>query len=76
VTARVDLPLLKSCLVRARVDVSEAERYSASATLNTLDKLLDGGFIGVEEYLEHIPEGLVPGRRELLAKRKGGGERA
>ncbi len=76
VTARVDLPLLKNCLIRARVDINEAERYSASATLNTLDKLLDGGFIGVEEYLEHMPDGILPRRRELLDKRKGGGERA
>ena len=69
--ARVDFPLLKSCLIRARVDVSESERYSASAALGMLDKLLDGGFITIEEYLEQMPDGILPGRRELLAKRKG-----
>jgi len=70
--ARVDLELLKSCLVRARVDVSVSERYSASTTLSMLDKLLDGGFITVGEYLEHLPDGILPGRRELLARHKEG----
>lgn len=69
---RVELPLLKGCLVRARVEVSEAERYSAAAALELLDKLLDGGLITVEEYLEHLPEGILPGRQALLASRKGG----
>lgn len=70
--ARVDLPLLKSCLIRAKVDVGESERYSASASLNTLDKLLEGGFITLEEYLEHMPDGILPSRRALLANHKGG----
>lgn len=70
--ARVDLELLKSCLVRARVEVSVSERYSASTTLSMLDKLLDGGFITVGEYLEHLPDGILPGRRELLARHKEG----
>lgn len=71
VAARVDFPLLRSCLIRARVDVSVAERYSASTTLGMLDKLLEGGFITVEEYLENLPEGILPTRRQLLTKHKG-----
>lgn len=70
--AGVDFSLLKSCLIRARVDVGESERYSASAVLNMLDKLLEGGFITLEEYLEHMPDGILPTRRALLAKHTGG----
>ena len=67
-SGKVDFELLKRCLIRARVDVGESERYSASATLSLLDKLLDGGFIKLEDYLEHLPDGLLPSRRALLAK--------
>ena len=69
--AKADFPLLKSCLIRARVDVGESERYSASATLDLLDKLLEGGFITLEEYLEHMPSGILPSRRVLLANHRG-----
>ena len=72
VVASVNFPLLRKCLIRARVDVSEAERYSSSTTLGMLDKLLEGGFITVEEYLENLPEGVLPTRKELLAMHKGG----
>lgn len=73
---KVDFSLLRSALIRARVEVSEAERYSASATLSMLDKLMDGGYLTVEQYLESLPDGILPQRRELIEriKAEGGGK--
>lgn len=73
IAARVNFPLLRSSLVRARVEISEAERYSAATTLTMLDKLLEGKFITVEQYLESLPDGILPNRRELLEKVGKGG---
>ncbi len=70
----IDYRMLRGTLIRARVEVSEAERYSASTTLSMLDKLMEGGFLTVEQYLESLPDGILPGRRELIerVKTKGG----
>jgi len=56
---------LHSLLLCAKVDVCDSARYSASGTLSVLDKLLDGGHITLAEYLERLPEGLIPDRASL-----------
>jgi hypothetical protein len=56
---------LHSLLLCAKIDVCDSARYSASGTLSVLDKLLDGGHITLAEYLERLPEGLVPDRTSL-----------
>jgi hypothetical protein len=56
---------LHSLLLCAKVDVCDSARYSASGTLSVLDKLLDGGHITLSEYLERLPEGLLPDRIAL-----------
>jgi len=63
---RLDLSVLRDCLVRARVDVTETARYSDSAAIGILDKLLDGGYITAAQYTAHLPEGLLADR-DLLA---------
>ena len=62
----VDLALLRSCLIRARVDVRETVQYSTSTTTALLDKLLDGGYIDASTYLSYLPDGLFPERRAIL----------
>ncbi len=72
---KVDFKLLRGALVRARVEISEAERYSAAATLSMLDKLMDGGYLTVEQYLESLPDGVLPRRRELIERIKAEGRK-
>ena len=36
--------------------------------MNTLDKLLAGGFIGIDDYLERLPDGIISDKRELIEK--------
>lgn len=56
---------LHSRLLRARIDVCDTARYSAAGTQSILDRLLDGGHITLAEYLERLPEGLLPDRMTL-----------
>jgi len=56
---------LHSLILCAKIDVCDSARYSASGTLSVLDKLLEGGHISTAEYLDRLPEGLVPERRAL-----------
>lgn len=56
---------LHSLLLSAKIDICDSARYSASGTQSVLDRLLDGGHITLAEYLERLPEGLVPDRHSL-----------
>ncbi len=53
-------------LIGARIDVGTGTRYSQVVSVNTLDKLLGGGFITVEQYLKRLPDGIVPESEELI----------
>ena len=61
-----DTALLKDALLSARVDVGAGNRYSQIASLNTLDRLLSGGYITVEQYIKRLPEGIITDKEELL----------
>ena len=39
---------------------------SELAAINTLDNLLSRGLITLEQYLERIPDNLVPRKKELI----------
>ena len=56
---------LHTALLCAKIDVCDSARYSASGTQSVLDRLLDGGHITLAEYLERLPEGLIPDRITL-----------
>ncbi len=72
---RVNMPLLRSELIHARVDVTDRTSYSSSGTQAVLDRLLDGGHITLAEYLERLPASLVPAREALIeAHSADGGE--
>ena len=66
VAVRMGISALKGCLVRARVEVTETARFSDSAAVGILDKLLDGGYISAAQYVSHMPDGLLFDRDGLL----------
>ena len=72
----VDYALLKGELLRANVHVGSVDRYSPAATVTTLNKLLDGGYIGAKEYVELLPEGVLVNRSTFLEKIKKKGVRS
>ena len=63
-----DYELFKNSVIRARVDVGAGTKYSQIVAVNTLDKLLAGGFIGIDDYLERLPDGIISDKRELIEK--------
>lgn len=67
--SEIDFKLLRGALLRAHVEISESARYSLSATQSVLDRLLDAGHITFREYLERLPDGILPGKAKLLAAR-------
>jgi hypothetical protein len=62
----VNYGILRGTLLKAKVDVGGIGRYGASGTLNILNKLLDGGHITAEQYIERLPSELIPDREMLL----------
>lgn len=65
-----DLKLLCDALVTARVEIADPERFSLAYTQSVLDKLLDGGYISFEEYLERLPQGTILNKEALIEKRR------
>jgi len=53
-------------LFDCRVDVGASSYYSEIAALNTLDNLLSKGLISVTDYLERVPQNIIPKKDELI----------
>ena len=67
---KVRMDVLRNAMLHAKIDVSDSSRFSASGTQSILDSLLFGGHITVCEYLERLPDGLIPDRYSLLEARR------
>lgn len=59
-------------LFSCRVDVGAGNYWSEITTLNTLDNLLRLGQITFAQYLERLPDNLLPKKQELLEEVRGG----
>lgn len=75
------LSSIKDSLFACRVDVGASSYWSEISALNTLDSLLKLGRISTVQYLERIPEGLIPDKERLIEElranenaQKGGNE--
>ncbi len=64
----LDYALCKHALLRATATAEQVDRYTPSATVSILDKLLEHGALGVREYLELLPSGVISDREALLRK--------
>lgn len=56
----------KNSLFGCRVDVGATSYWSEISALNTLDSLLKLGKISTVQYLQRIPEGLIPDKQRLI----------
>lgn len=65
-----DFSMLKQHPFSIKIDVGASSYYSEVSSLSTLDNLLLNGHINIVQYLEHIPDGTVAGRRELIEELK------
>lgn len=66
ITVEFDFSQLKALPMRMKLDVGASSYYSEIASIQTLDNLLRNGQIDVVQYLERIPDGYIPARRELI----------
>ena len=64
----VDCAALREELIRAKVNVGKATRYSEATVLTALKELLDKGHITLRQYLERIPDGIIPAKDALIAE--------
>lgn len=60
------LSAFKDSLFACKVDVGASSYWSEVSALNTLDSLLKLGRITTVQYLERIPEGLIPEKERLI----------
>ena len=65
-----DFSQLKDMPMHIKLDIGASSYYSEIASIQTLDNLLKMGKIGTIQYLERIPDGYIPGRRELINELK------
>jgi hypothetical protein len=65
-----DFKRLKRLFLNVRVDVGSATAYSEIAMMQTLDNLRTAQMIDVIDYLERVPDKLIPRKQELVDKLK------
>ena len=63
-----DFKRLKHLWLTVRVDVGSGTAYSEIAMTKTLDNLREAQIIDVIDYLERIPDKMIPRKQELIAK--------
>jgi hypothetical protein len=65
-----DFSVLKHLYLNVSVDAGATTYYSEIAMVQTLDNLRRDGTLGLIEYLERIPEKLIPRKEELIEELK------
>ncbi len=68
----LDCRVLREELICARVDVGASTRFSKISALSELARLLEGGHITLKQYLERLPDGVIPLREQLIAEIESG----
>lgn len=61
-----DFSVFKRLWLGIRADVGAASQFSEIATTQTLDNLRAAGVLDVIDYLERVPDRLIPRKRELI----------
>ncbi len=56
----------KEALFECSIDVGAAGWWSEAAAINTLDNLLKMKLIDTKQYLERLPENIIPRKKELI----------
>jgi hypothetical protein len=51
-----------------RADVGESSYWSEIAALQTLDRLLEGGYLEIADYLKRVPDEYIPQKQDLISK--------
>ena len=71
VVQEFDFTAFKNLFLNVRVDVGATTYFSEIAMTQTLDNLRKDGTLDVLQYLERIPDKLIPKKQELLDELRG-----
>lgn len=63
-----DFNQLKNMWLDVRADVGESSYWSEIASTQTLDNMLGAGHVDIVQYLERVPDELIPQKQELIAQ--------
>jgi hypothetical protein len=66
----IDFSMFKNFIWNTKVDVGPSTQYSEIASINALDRLIMNKDIDIIDYLERIPESVIPKKDELIASKK------
>lgn len=61
-----DFSQLKDMWLHIKIDIGNASYFSEVASVQTLDNLLNNGFIEFVEYLKRIPDEIIPNKQDLI----------
>lgn len=61
-----DFKQLKDMWLSIKIDIGNASYFSEVASVQTLDNLLNNGFIEFVEYLKRIPDEIIPNKQDLI----------
>ena len=70
VSEEFDFAVLRKNPMTLKLDVGASAYWSEIASMQTLDNLLMQNKIGIDDYLERVPDGYISHRQELLKKYK------
>ena len=78
VTELFDFSVFKNLWLKVRADVGASTYFSEIAMVQTLDNLRKDGTLSLIEYLERVPDRLIPRKAELIEalRARQGGEQA
>ncbi len=61
----IDFTVIKDALLTCRIEITDLDRFGTSVTLEILNRLLDHDAITPKEYIERLPEGIIPNKESL-----------
>lgn len=66
----LDINTLRNAMFSCVVEVGASTYWSEISAVNTLDMLLKSGHINFLQYLERLPDGIIPSKNELMEQTK------
>ena len=66
----LDIEQLKNAVFSCTIDAGASAYWSEITAVSTLDTLLKSGHINFVQYLERMPEGIIPRKNELIEQTK------
>lgn len=70
VVKEFDFSTLKNMKMRIKIDVGPSSYWSQITAMQTLDHLLEADRITFQQYLDRIPNGIIPKSKELIEELK------